>query len=186
LTDLTEFEPEELAVLNRTPTAVALAAAYAEQDGPVSFARELQAGLTAAEEAAAAFPDNAVIQLLAASMHEVDEEDYDTTPDPDQPGDEPTAEAQEVVEERSPQRSRASSLDLAAQSLAIMQERATLEEMVEFKHWLFAIADQVTIATRSGGFLGFGGQQVGEGEREYLEELRQVLELGGEDQTGSE
>ena len=99
MTALTDFEPDELSILNRTPTAVAMAAAYAEQDGPVSLVREMWAGLTAAREAAFAFPENAVIQVLAAAMQEVDGEEDDTTPDPDQPGVAPGGE--EVVEERS-------------------------------------------------------------------------------------
>src|SRR5687768_3676523 len=51
LTTLTDFSPEDLGVLNRTPTAVAMAAAYAEQDGALSMVREMRAGLTAAREA---------------------------------------------------------------------------------------------------------------------------------------
>ncbi len=175
MTTLTDFSPEDLAILNRTPTAVALAAAYADRDGPVSLVKEMRAGLTAAREAAFAFPDNEVIQLLAESMQEVDEETDDSTPDPDQAGDLPGGE--EVVEERSPKRSQEASLALAAQSMAIMQAGATIEEFVQFKHWLYAIAEQVALATKSGGFLGFGGTQVGEGEQAYLARLREVLEL---------
>jgi hypothetical protein len=177
LTTLTDFAPEDLAILNRTPTAVAMAAAYAEQDGALSMAKELRAGLTAAREAAFAFPDNEIIQLLAAAMQDVDEED-DDSPDEDQPGD--PADTEAVVEERNPQRAQEISLELAGQAMAIMQETATLEEAVEFKHWLYAIADQVTLATKSGGFLGLGGTQVAEGEQEYLTNLRVVLGIEGE------
>ena len=44
---LTDFETDDLAILNRAPTAVAMAAAYAEQDGLVNLVREMQAGLSA-------------------------------------------------------------------------------------------------------------------------------------------
>jgi len=174
LTTLTDFEPDDLAVLNRTPTAVAMAAAYAEQDGPVSMVREMRAGLTAAREAAFAFPDNEIIQTLAAAMQDVEEE-TSQEPDADQPGD--REDAEEVVEERNPQRAQETSLELAGQSMVIMEQSATLEEAVQFKHWLYAIADQVTLATRSGGILGFGGKQVAEGEKAYLENLRAALDL---------
>ncbi len=174
LTTLTDFSPEDLAVLNRTPTAVAMAAAYAEQDGALTLAREMRAGLTAAREAAFAFPDNEVIQLLAATMQDIDE-DGDSDSDGDQPGD--PEDAEEIVEERNPVRAQEISIDLARQSMAIVDATATLEEAVQFKHWLYAIADQVTLATRSGGFLGFGGKQVAEGEKEYLAGLRAALGL---------
>lgn len=175
MTTLTDFSPEDLAILNRTPTAVAMAAAYADRDGPLSMVKEMRAGLTAAREAAFAFPDNEVIQLLAASMQDVDEVTDDSTPDPDQAGDLPSSE--DVVEERNPRRAQEMSLELAAQSMAIMQANATLEEFVQFKHWLYAIAEQVALATKSGGILGFGGTQVGEGEQAYLTRLREVLDL---------
>jgi hypothetical protein len=177
LTTLTDFSPEDLGILNRTPTAVAMAAAYAEQDGALSMAREMRAGLTAAREAAFAFPDNEIIQLLAAAMQDVDEDD-DDSPEEDQAGDPAGTEA--VVEERNPQRAQEMSLELAGQAMAIMQETATLEEAVQFKHWLYAIADQVTLASKSGGFLGLGGTQVAEGEQEYLTNLRVVLGIDGE------
>ena len=177
MTTLTDFSPEDLGVLNRTPTAVAMAAAYAEQDGALSMVREMRAGLTAAREAAFAFPDNEIIQLLAAAMQDVDEEN-DDSPQEDQAGDPAGAEA--VVEERNPQRAQEISLELAGQAMAIMEEMATLEEAVQFKHWLYAIADQVTLATKSGGILGLGGTQVAEGEQAYLENLRTVLGIAGE------
>ena len=75
MTTLTDFAPDDLAILNRTPTSVAMGAAYADQDGAFSLPKEMQAGLTAAREAAFAFPDNEIIQLLAESMQDVDEDD---------------------------------------------------------------------------------------------------------------
>ena len=176
MTTLTDFSPDDLAILNRTPTAVAMAAAYAEQDGPVSLVREMRAGLTAAREAAFAFPDNEIIQLLAAAMQEDDDDEAER-----REGGEAERE-DEVVEERNPARSQEISIELAGQSMAIMEATATLEETVQFKHWLYAIADQVTLATRSGGFLGFGGTQVAEGEKTYLANLRGAL---GMDETES-
>ena len=172
MTALTDFTPEDLAVLNRTPTAVAMAAAYAQQDGPVSLVREMRAGLTAAREAAFAFPDNEVIQTLTTEMQDVDV-DNEIELLGAQAGDQPDAE--DVVEERNPDLAQETSLDLAGQSLAIMQQTATLEEFVQFKHWLYTIADQVTLASKSGGVLGFGGTQVAEGEQAYLARLRDVL-----------
>lgn len=178
MTALTDFSPQDLAVLNRTPTAVAMAAAYADQDGALTLAKEMEAGLTAAQEAAFAFPENEIIQFLAESMQNVDEEtDSDTDDEQDANEDQP----EDIVEERSPSLAGESSLDLVAQSMAIMKSTATLEEFVQFKHWLFAIADQVTLAAKTGGFLGIGGTQVGEGERSYLEGLRVVLEMPDED-----
>lgn len=97
--------------------------------------------------------------------------------DPHQAGDAATAADNEIVEERSPGRAPEVSIDLARQSMAILEERATLEETVEFKHWLYEIAKQVTLAAKSGGFLGFGGEQLAAGEKAYLAELQEALQI---------
>lgn len=175
MTALTDYDPESLAILNRTPTAIAMAAAYSQQDGAFTLAKEMRAGLTAAREAAFAFPENALIQFLAAEMQEVDE---DQTENPDQAGDSPVlSEDDKVMEERNPYRANESSLDLAQQAMAIVTATGTIEEAVQFKHWLYAIADQVTLAEKSGGFLGIGGTQVAEGEVAYLTDLRNAIGL---------
>lgn len=175
MTALTDYDPEDLAILNRTPTAVAMAAAYAQQDGAVTLMREMRAGLTAAREAAFAFPENVLIQFLAAEMQD---EEEDAMLKADQAGDAPVADGdEEVVEERNPSRSKESSIDLAKQSMEIVLATATIEEAVQFKHWLYAVAEQVTLAEKSGGFLGFGGTQVAEGEVAYLADLRNAIGL---------
>ncbi|CAN5781574.1 hypothetical protein BH23CHL5_BH23CHL5_26640 [soil metagenome] len=174
MTALTDFAPEDLAILNRTPTAVAMAAAYAEQNGAVTLMRELRAGLSAAREAAFAFPDNEVVQALAATMQDVDSDE------PREPESLPVGgdtAAEDVVEERNPALAQETAIELAGQSMAIMQQTATLEEVVEFKHWLYAIANQVTLASKSGGFLGIGGTQVADAERQFLARLHEAMEI---------
>jgi len=179
VTVLTDFSPEDLAILNRTPTSVAMAAAYANQDGALTLAKEMEAGLRAASDAAAAFPENEIIQFLAAAMHEVNAESSSENPEEnDSAGDE------DVVDERSPLRAGEASLELVAEAIEVMKSTATIEEFVQFKHWLYAVADQVTLAAKSGGFFGFGGTQVGEGEMAYLEQLRDVLEMPAEEAQG--
>lgn len=178
VTLVTDFSPDDLAILNSTPTAVAMGAAYANRDGAWSLAKEMQAGLTAAQEAAFAFPDNDLIQFLAAAMQESELSDYSPeTTDGDDDDDE------NIVEERSPSLSGDTAIELAAQSMDIMNRTATLEETVQFKHWLYAIAEQVALATKSGGFLGFGGTQVGEGERSFLQQLSDAIGMPAEDEA---
>lgn len=175
MTTLADLTVEEAAVLNRTPSAVALGAAYSEQDGVVSLMREMKAGLSAAAQAAMAFPDNEVIRVLAAEMQETDEDNDE--PDAVQAGDTTETDDAAYVEERSPMRAPDTAIDLARQSIGIMEANATLEETVQFKHWLYEIAKQVTFAAKSGGFLGFGGEQVSEGEKAFLKQLQDALQI---------
>ena len=86
---------------------------------------------------------------------------------------------EDLVEERNPTTSRPLALQLAAQSLAIMEANATIEEAVEFKYWLYSIADQVTLAAKAGGFLGFGGTRVSPAEAAFLDELASRTRYSG-------
>jgi hypothetical protein len=173
LTVLEDFSTDDQIVLARTPTALVMATAYAEQDGVFSIRKELKAGLQAAIDGATAFPDNQIIQRLALEMNSIDPEEVDEVKDRARNATDPA----DLVEERNPTASRPMALQLSGQSLAIMEANATAEETIEFKYWLYSIADQVTLASKAGGFLGFGGTRVSPAEARFLDELRDVLDI---------
>jgi hypothetical protein len=68
-------------------------------------------------------------------------------------------------------------LDGARSSLDILGPKASKEETDAYSQLLYSIADKVAHAAREGGFLGFGGTQVSEGEQAFLNELRSTLQL---------
>ncbi len=173
MTVLEDLSTDDQIVLARTPTALVMATAYAEQDGVFSIRKELKAGLQAAIDGATAFPDNQIIQRLALEMNSIDPQEADEVKERAKHATDP----EDLVEERNPATSRPLALQLAAQSLAIMQADATVEEAVEFKYWLYSIADQVTLASKAGGFLGFGGTRVSPAEAAFLDELREALDI---------
>lgn len=163
------FSDNEWALLVRTSSAVALAASFAEGDSMIGRMNELKAGLAAGVEAAKAFPDNQAIAALAQAMQSVDKSEAR------EEAAEADAEAGAVQGERRGETSAATSIDLATQSMAIMQERGDLTEAVEFKYWLFTIAEQVALASKSGGVLGFGGTALSESENAYLDQLAAAI-----------
>ncbi len=173
MTALSDFSTEDRLILTRAPNALVMATAYSEQDGIFSIRKELKAGLQAAIDGAAAFPDNQIVQQLAIEMNSIDQDAMDevqrraagATDPPDR------------VEERSPTASRPLALQLARESLAIVEANASEQEAVEFKYWLYSIADQVTLASKAGGFLGFGGTRVSPAEAAFLANLRQALDI---------
>jgi hypothetical protein len=173
LTVLEDLSTDDQIVLARTPTALVMATAYAEQDGVFSIRKELKAGLQAAIDGATAFPDNQIIQRLALEMNSINPEEVDEVQDRARNATDPA----DLVEERNPTTSRPMALQLSAQSLAIMESNATAEETVEFKYWLYSIADQVTLASKAGGFLGFGGTRVSPAEARFLDALREALDI---------
>jgi hypothetical protein len=68
-------------------------------------------------------------------------------------------------------------LDGAQSSLAILGPKASKEETDAYRQLLYSIADKVAHAAREGGFLGFGGTLVSEGEQAFLDQLRSTLQL---------
>jgi hypothetical protein len=182
LTVLEDLSTDDQIVLARTPNALVMATAYAEQDGVFSIRKELKAGLQAAIDGATAFPDNQIIQRLALEMNSIDPQEADVVKERARDATDP----EDLVEERNPATSRPWALQLAAQSLAIMQANATVEETVEFKYWLYTIADQVTLAAKAGGLLGFGGTRVSPAEAAFLDDLRAALDIPDENVPSAE
>jgi hypothetical protein len=57
----------------------------------------------------------------------------------------------------------------------IVVARATAEEAGAFAQWLVAVAQAAAEAAKEGGFLGFGAQQVSEGEQAMLDQVRAAV-----------
>jgi hypothetical protein len=72
---------------------------------------------------------------------------------------------------------RQRTLEHVRSSINLMENSGSEEEASSYRRMLYGIAEKVANAAREGGFLGFGGTQVSEGERSFLNELRSVLQL---------
>jgi len=57
----------------------------------------------------------------------------------------------------------------------ILDAKASDQDTREYKEWAMAIAEKVAMASKEGGFLGFGGQQVSPGEVEMIDHVAQAL-----------
>jgi hypothetical protein len=74
-------------------------------------------------------------------------------------------------------RVRQRALDQARSSMAILGKSGDTEATDAYRRMLYGIGERVANAAREGGFMGFGGAQVSEGERSFLDELRGALQL---------
>jgi hypothetical protein len=72
---------------------------------------------------------------------------------------------------------RQRALDQVRASMAILEKDGSQEDADAYRRMVYAIAERVANAAREGGILGFGGTQVSEGERSFLDELRSTLQL---------
>jgi hypothetical protein len=61
--------------------------------------------------------------------------------------------------------------------VVLVDAKATSEEAVRFKEWLYAVAKAVSEAAKEGGFMGIGGEQVSDNEKDALENLKSTLHL---------
>lgn len=67
-------------------------------------------------------------------------------------------------------------LERVRSSIALLAGKATTEERQAYGVWLSTVAEKVAKAAKEGGFLGFGGVQVSEGEEAFLGRLNATLQ----------
>jgi len=66
-------------------------------------------------------------------------------------------------------------LDETMVAMKTLPAGASQQEIAEFKEWIQSIAQKVAEAAKEGGFLGFGGTAVSEGEQQFLNDLKLAL-----------
>jgi hypothetical protein len=64
------------------------------------------------------------------------------------------------------------------EAVRIAEEKASPEEAEAYRQFILAVAQAAANAHKEGGFLGVGGEQVGEGERAALDEIAGALGVG--------
>ena len=62
------------------------------------------------------------------------------------------------------------------EAIAILERVATEDEVVEYKRFVFALAESVARAHKEGGFLGIGGKEVSEREQAALDEIAAIFD----------
>jgi hypothetical protein len=57
----------------------------------------------------------------------------------------------------------------------IVSSKATAEETAAFKQWLMTSSQAAADAAKEGGFMGFGAEQVSQGEKDMLSQVRATI-----------
>lgn len=70
---------------------------------------------------------------------------------------------------------RAALLDTIRKAVAVVDQKAEANEALDFKMWLFKVANETAQAAKEGDFLGIGGEKVNQAERDALTELGTVF-----------
>ncbi len=69
-------------------------------------------------------------------------------------------------------------------AVAVLEEKATPEEVAGYKAFAISLAQRVAEAHKSGGVLGIGGEQVSDSEREAIEHVAAALGVDPPPATG--
>ena len=68
-------------------------------------------------------------------------------------------------------------LEQVQASMSILSGKASAVESDAYSKLLYGLAEKVANASREGGFLGFGGKRVSAAEQNFLDRLRDTLQL---------
>ena len=160
MTSKQDFTDEEWARLRRAPLVAGLAISVADPGGPIEITKETMASLRAATA-----PPSQEELLVAVSQDLMKLSQEKQNPMGDFKVDKNVLAGQQILDE------------LRAVN-EILVAKATPEEAEAFRRWMIAVAQAAADAAKEGGFLGFGAEQVSEGEKKMLEQLGKALGLG--------
>jgi hypothetical protein len=70
-----------------------------------------------------------------------------------------------------------SAAEKATEANAILKRKGSVEDLEAYRQLLVNIADRTAKAAKEGGFLGFGGEWVSEGERAVMDRISQAMDV---------
>jgi hypothetical protein len=150
MTSKPAFNAEEWSVVTSAPSLAALMVIAADRGGTI---RESLAAQRAFAHALTKEPTPLLREMLTAPTP-LDPEERPKTPD--------------GLKAQAPQRLR--------EAIAILERVAADDEVVEYKRFVYGLAETVARAHKEGGFLGIGGKEVSEAEQAALDEIAAIFD----------
>jgi hypothetical protein len=161
MTAKTDFSEEEWARLKRAPFVAGLAISLADPGGPIEAVKESMAALKTvtgtAEQGGRGELVDQIARDAAADVKQRQNPLSDFKPRGAMAGEEILEELRAVH--------------------GIVSAKAP-DEAPAYSDWLLAAAQESANAAKEGGFMGFGAEQVSEGEQRMLAKLREILPAG--------
>jgi hypothetical protein len=151
MTRKSEFNAEEWSRIVSVPALAALRVIAADRGGTIRESLSLARAYQEARQRGG----TELLDELVASAPELDRQEL-----------------------RSPEALRDQSEQRLREALDLLTQRATPEEVEDYKRFVLGVADTVAHAHREGGFLGIGGKEVSEREQAVLDELSATLDAG--------
>jgi len=166
------FSEDEWHLISTVPSMVGAAMAGAGKSGIIGTTKEAMASMKSIVAGRNDYPDNPVI----AGILEKAESFSDAKAKAGDMRDKTVAElkSQNV---QSPEEFNSYMLGNCEKAIALVNERCGADAADEYRQWSMTIAEKVAQAASEGGFLGFGGEQVSEGERALLSKIEKTLNV---------
>ncbi len=149
MTTKAEFNAEEWQQVTEGPALAGFITATAQRGGTI---RETVSMAKAFAEAKKEHGTNDLVGEVAASVPKIERERF-----------------------TSAEQLRSSGLDQLRGVVALLEQKATPEEVDAYKRFTLAVAEAAAEADKSGGVLGIGGERVTDAEREALAAIAEAL-----------
>jgi len=165
-----QFSEDEWFLISTVPSMVGAAMAGAGKSGIIGTAKEAMASMKTMVAGKSEYPDNQIINGILLKA--------DNFSDAKAQAGEYREKAMSQFKEqniKSPEDFNAYMLDNASKAVALVKEKRGDQEANEYQSWCINVAKKVAEAASEGGFMGFGGEQVSDGERALMEELKKVF-----------
>jgi hypothetical protein len=159
MTTKADFTEEEWARLRRAPLVAGMAISLADPGGPIEVIKETSAAAKSILDAAQGGEHGDLVREVATDAAEQ------------------IRQRRNPVSEFKPRGVTAGQeiLDELKGVNDIVTAKASPAEATQFRDWLKSSAQRSADAAKEGGFLGFGAEQVSEGEQKMLDRLDEVL-----------
>ena len=156
-----DFTEEEWATLVRAPMVAGMAITFADPGGPIEVVKETSAVLKFATGSSSEQRDDLVGEVVR-EMRGLVEQRKNPAADFKPRG---TMAGKEILDELS-------------RANEIVAAKATPDEAEAFRAWIMECAQRAAEAAKEGGFMGFRAEQVSQGEKDMLAQVRSALGAG--------
>jgi hypothetical protein len=157
MTTKSDFSEEEWSRILRAPFVAGLAITLADPGGPIEAAKESMAALKSATNPPSREPLLADVALDVQAM---------------------VQQRHNPLQGYRPSQGEAVGaqvLDELRAVRTVVAAKATPEEAAAFGRWLLGTAQAAADAAKEGGFMGFGAEQVSQGEQAMLDQVRAAV-----------
>jgi hypothetical protein len=155
----TDFTTDEWNQIRRAPFMAALAVVAASPSGPFGLIKEMFAVSKMLAEVKTQGASNDLVKALVSELETGAREQS----------------APAELQGKSPEQVKSLAIESLERITALIDKKASAEEVQGFKQWLIAVAHRVAEAAKEGGFLGFGGTQISDQEAATIKALSTAL-----------